>query len=162
MRISDWSSDVCSSDLIVSDVGGLLGGSIEIKAEFFDFVRHQGPVAASQFSDPPAYVSGEAQPLFAADGSGKLFGIPPLRRIAGKSQHLFVIQRQLENFRTCLERAAYGDYWIARLGGLKQPLDGRQRFISRQRHANPSRARSEEQTSELKSLMRISYAVFCL
>src|SRR3546814_2059917 len=117
MRISDWSSDVCSSDLqfadqlgriaaqnridesadilfrrfrrqsvnrIVSDVGGLLGGSIEIKAEFFDFVRHQGPVAASQFSDPPADVSGEAQPLFAADGSGKLFGIPPLRRIAGK------------------------------------------------------------------------------
>src|SRR3546814_7319091 len=56
---------------IVSDVGGLLGGSIEIKAEFFDFVRHQGPVAASQFSDPPADVSGEAQPLFAADGSGK-------------------------------------------------------------------------------------------
>src|SRR3546814_17084785 len=78
--------------------------------------------------------------LFAADGSGKLFGIPPLRRIAGKSQHLFVIQRPLENFRTCLERAAYGDYWIARLGGLKQPLDGRQRFISRLRPANPSLA----------------------
>src|SRR3546814_2840121 len=144
---------VHSVNRIVSDVGGLLGGSIEIKAEFFDFVRHQGPVSASQFSDPPADVSGEAQPRFAADGSGKLFGIPPLRRIAGKSQHLFVIQRQLENFRTCLERAAYGDYWIARLGGLKQPLDGRQRFISR---------RSEEHTSELQSLMRISYAVFCL
>src|SRR3546814_10155338 len=77
-----------SVNRIVSDVGGLLGGSIEIKAEFFDFVRHQGPIAASQFSDPPADVSGEAQPLFAADGSGKLFGIPPLRRIAGKSQHL--------------------------------------------------------------------------
>src|SRR3546814_1469601 len=27
---------------------------------------------------------------------------------------------------------------------------------------NPSRARSEEHTSELQSLMRISYAVFCL
>src|SRR3546814_8343256 len=111
MRISDWSSDVCSSDL---------------------------------------------------------------RRIAGKSQHRFVIQRQLKDLRTCLERAAYGDYWIARLGGLKQPLNGRQRFISRQHHANPSRAskkgdegsfigkRSEEHTSELQSLMRISYAVFCL
>src|SRR3546814_13656539 len=74
-----------SVNRIVSDVGGLLGGSIEIKAEFFDFVRHQGPVAASQFSDPPADVSGEAQPLFAADGSGKLFGIPPLRRIADRT-----------------------------------------------------------------------------
>src|SRR3546814_2315933 len=30
------------------------------------------------------------------------------------------------------------------------------------RHAPRSRARSEEHTSELQSLMRISYAVFCL
>src|SRR3546814_8603233 len=29
-------------------------------------------------------------------------------------------------------------------------------------HPNPSRRRSEEHTSELQSLMRISYAVFCL
>src|SRR3546814_12241375 len=42
-----------SVNRIVSDVGGLPGGSIEIKAEFFDFVRHQGPVAASEFSYPP-------------------------------------------------------------------------------------------------------------
>src|SRR3546814_19854191 len=30
------------------------------------------------------------------------------------------------------------------------------------RHADPDRDRSEEHTSELQSLMRISYAVFCL
>src|SRR3546814_1727193 len=29
-------------------------------------------------------------------------------------------------------------------------------------HLTPARGRSEEQTSELQSLMRISYAVFCL
>src|SRR3546814_8305351 len=29
-------------------------------------------------------------------------------------------------------------------------------------HASPGRSRSEEHTSELQSLMRISYAVFCL
>src|SRR3546814_21114288 len=111
-----------------------------IHTELHTLSLHDALPIASQFIDPPADVSGEAQPLFAADGSGKLFGIPPLRRIAGKSQHLFVIQRQLENFRTCLERAASGDYWIARLGVLQQTLDGRPRFISRHRHANPSHA----------------------
>src|SRR3546814_4106561 len=34
--------------------------------------------------------------------------------------------------------------------------------IVRTRRADPGRARSEEHTSELQSLMRISYAVFCL
>src|SRR3546814_5352918 len=35
--------------------------------------------------------------------------------------------------------------------------------VARQRHAFPEgRLRSEEHTSELQSLMRISYAVFCL
>src|SRR3546814_7056494 len=32
----------------------------------------------------------------------------------------------------------------------------------RQRHRSAARGRSEEHTSELQSLMRISYAVFCL
>src|SRR3546814_3746889 len=39
---------------------------------------------------------------------------------------------------------------------LAQPVD----LLGRQRH--PLVARSEEHTSELQSLMRISYAVFCL
>src|SRR3546814_4609030 len=36
------------------------------------------------------------------------------------------------------------------------------RLISRPRRSQPTRIRSEEHTSELQSLMRISYAVFCL
>src|SRR3546814_4774548 len=41
---------------------------------------------------------------------------------------------------------------------------GRRRVLSRTRPAEPDAAsqRSEEHTSELQSLMRISYAVFCL
>src|SRR3546814_8263860 len=35
-------------------------------------------------------------------------------------------------------------------------------FFSISRRADPQYERSEEHTSELKSLMRISYAVFCL
>src|SRR3546814_1027106 len=34
--------------------------------------------------------------------------------------------------------------------------------LSAKRAANPPKCRSEEHTSELQSLMRISYAVFCL
>src|SRR3546814_4622684 len=47
-------------------------------------------------------------------------------------------------------------------GRLRGELEGRRRprrRRSRRRHAG---ARSEEHTSELQSLMRISYAVFCL
>src|SRR3546814_1563439 len=62
--------------------------------------------------------------------------------------------------------------------GQRQPVDVRgQRGINRERHWHPLaltrreclvvetkalRLRSEEHTSELQSLMRISYAVFCL
>src|SRR3546814_18021276 len=38
----------------------------------------------------------------------------------------------------------------------------RPRGSNRRQHLQPARRRSEEHTSELQSLMRISYAVFCL
>src|SRR3546814_5213575 len=38
----------------------------------------------------------------------------------------------------------------------------RQRLVGRQDERRPLQLRSEEHTSELQSLMRISYAVFCL
>src|SRR3546814_7845960 len=59
----------------------------------------------------------------------------------------------------------------ARLGGLEQGLDGvecgfpfqqHMRLLAVRRRTARRRIRSEEHTSELQSLMRISYAVFCL
>src|SRR3546814_9031447 len=54
-------------------------------------------------------------------------------------------------------------------GNAVRPQYDRRRRSFRARHANgpvrrlcPGRIRSEEHTSELQSLMRISYAVFCL
>src|SRR3546814_7650216 len=44
--------------------------------------------------------------------------------------------------------------------GLYEPIHGSAPDIAGQGKANP--LRSEEHTSELQSLMRISYAVFCL
>src|SRR3546814_1420202 len=43
-----------------------------------------------------------------------------------------------------------------------RPRGGRRRRRRDGRHPGPAGRRSEEHTSELQSLMRISYAVFCL
>src|SRR3546814_2675164 len=46
--------------------------------------------------------------------------------------------------------------------GVKRPLDNQEFFIRLGQKLIKALDRSEEHTSELQSLMRISYAVFCL
>src|SRR3546814_4962944 len=94
MRISDWSSDVCSSDLVGIAVVGILGALGRVVAEVVRLSQH-GAEAAHLPHQP-------------------LQGLIAGARAVGKK--LAVLLRQ----------------------------------------------RSEEHTSELQSLMRISYAVFCL
>src|SRR3546814_7404622 len=100
MRISDWSSDVCSSDLISAIQPGQA-----IKTVFRSqplFVRHLTPKEIAE---------ADAVPL-----------------------------GDLRDPQTLEERTAEGKKeWLITMG-----------------------VRSEEHTSELQSLMRISYAVFCL
>src|SRR3546814_2918049 len=110
MRISDWSSDVCSSDLD-------------------RFVRAHPRIGAAQAFDDHA-------PQRAA-----AVGLQRRRRL--REQH----RQQAEPLQPeeALLRVA-GQEQLQAL--LEQP--GRRRV------------RSEEHTSELQSLMRISYAVFCL
>src|SRR3546814_3550128 len=115
MRISDWSSDVCSSDLPAS---------------------RSGP-----------NVHGDSSPLSMAGGDG--CGWP-----AGREHYIrpgFGLKHRQNAERACainrlvpVLRAQLGKH----LGNI--PFD---RFVAE---------RSEEHTSELQSLMRISYAVFCL
>src|SRR3546814_5071051 len=102
MRISDWSSDVCSSDLLV----------------FAQQRLHSGDLAAK--ADPR-----EAQAL-----------------------------EVLERDRLALHHLAGRD---PRDASLEQD-----RIEARARRAVDRTGRSEEHTSEFQSLMRISYAVFCL
>src|SRR3546814_8847401 len=114
MRISDWSSDVCSSDLA-------LGLVREAKARGL-------PVTCGI---TPAH-------LFLSDtaiGDFRTFArlSPPLRSEADRH--------------ACL--AAVADGTIDVLASGHDPR-------------GPEDKRSEEHTSELQSLMRISYAVFCL
>src|SRR3546814_6787936 len=127
MRISDWSSDVCSSDL-VQTCGGLTGvrakaalggdhGSVSLEGFHMEFhVRLDG---ARPDLDALGDAIREVDPsaLLDIDSSGALL------RVAA---------------------AVQAPELIALLGGAGSPV------------------RSEEHTSELQSLMRIPYAVFCL
>src|SRR3546814_8022742 len=90
MRISDWSSDVCSSDLADD---------------------------AEQFPADPAAQHRARRPAFPCAGAHQLFALGQAARDRQDQGH---------------------------------------------RHVGGVLGRSEEHTSELQSLMRISYAVFCL
>src|SRR3546814_3872907 len=106
MRISDWSSDVCSSDLL----------------------EHQAP---------------SREPVGARDG---------LQRLA----HHGLVQRGL--------LGGEADHVVGLGLGRQVRCDARVDLAATQEERAHERGegRSEEHTSELQSLMRISYAVFCL
>src|SRR3546814_2838834 len=116
MRISDWSSDVCSSDLIDRQ---LLAGGIE--AGRARLHRQQRALAGAI----------EPDLVQAPWRAGRLQRLGDLERLQG--------------------RVAADQRLDQRAGGRAQVL---QALIELRR--------SEEHTSELQSLMRTSYAVFCL
>src|SRR3546814_5192154 len=106
MRISDWSSDVCSSDL-----------PRRLRARLRRFRAHL------------------LDPIGADDDLGAL------ARIVVDDEIVLLV----------------GDRAVARadLGHVAHDIVGHDLAV-------PDHLRSEEHTSELQSLMRISYAVFCL
>src|SRR3546814_7682359 len=110
MRISDWSSDVCSSDL----------------PEFTDEVVGRPDVKA-MVEKVNFYVSEEAEK-------------------AGYDKMTTIIDIHLKDGRKVSGRADFGK------GSPANPMT----------YDEVADKRSEEHTSELQSLMRISYAVFCL
>src|SRR3546814_1607200 len=110
MRISDWSSDVCSSDLdgsLESPVDGGRRGSLSIDDE----------------------------------------GTPTQENILIEDGIL---------------KAYMQDRLNARLMGVAPTGNGRRESFAHAPMPRMTNTRSEEHTSELQSLMRISYAVFCL
>src|SRR3546814_10061610 len=121
MRISDWSSDVCSSDLHSVGEGGI--------------VRQEDRLA------------GRIMLRLAEQVSSSPFGI------------IFPIGNHHDFRRT--SHHVDSDNAIKLSLGLRHPCIARASDdIDR---LDPLRAiRSEEHTSELQSLMRLSYAVFCL
>src|SRR3546814_2573087 len=119
MRISDWSSDVCSSDLL--DLGSIGHVSPKRREEFLSFVT------ALQSGDP-----------------------------GGLADTLALWSEGYDVPRDNVVRAA--ERLVARHGGGRIVLGALiADFLPILRNE-----RSEEHTSEIQSLMRNSYDVFCL
>src|SRR3546814_10363968 len=124
MRISDWSSDVCSSDLVALEkIAPASQFLVQIELESHqtgDFQRFENAVRA----------------------------IPQVTRCVavggGVDYFLEVVARDVSAYQALI------DDILERRIGVKRYFT----FVVTKR--------SEEHTSELQSLMRISYAVFCL
>src|SRR3546814_7600994 len=116
MRISDWSSDVCSSDLLGAWSGARL-----------------------------VFTSGATEALALALSRTRADHV-----LVGATEHDAVLRAAPDAPRIAVDRSGLADLEALRreLGGSGPALVAVQR--------------SEEHTSELQSLMRISYAVFCL
>src|SRR3546814_7346497 len=136
MRISDWSSDVCSSDLF-------LHGDRAALSRLVRDARTRNSQGLGRFS--------RVRPRDPVDQLWPLLAQPAAAPAQGARPHR-ADDRARRDPRRGRQCPAAGD---ARLGYLL-----RARLLRREpaRH----RLRSEEHTSELQSLMRISYAVFCL
>src|SRR3546814_9219128 len=138
MRISDWSSDVCSSDLTVT-------------------VRL--PVARAQ-----RRIQRRQQAIDRA-------GVGARKRLGHQRLHPDAIrmQGQAGRAREDQQLAAHvlagqvdPRIWLGVAGIARLSHEIRERPLAVVAAEQPAQRRSEEHTSELQSLMRISYAVFCL
>src|SRR3546814_7694033 len=124
MRISDWSSDVCSSDLPQA--------AAALPEPSFDIIRiepdGQSIIAGRAAPGSEWILLNNGSPIAAlrADANGEWVVLPDSALVPGANDFSLV------------------------------PKTERGRVVL------PAPARSEEHTSELQSLMRISYAVFCL
>src|SRR3546814_8941858 len=118
MRISDWSSDVCSSDLSVLESHG--------------WTIHR-VWSTDWFQRPNEQLERIVERIEAAKAEHDA------QATAAKAQRAYPSGEDRRDGRRERERQRFG-----------------------LRRLNSSMRRSEEHTSELQSLMRISYAVFCL
>src|SRR3546814_3381075 len=127
MRISDWSSDVCSSDLANAPF-------IKIEATKFTEVGYVGRDVDTIIRD-------------LVEISVKQSRDVQMRRVRAQAED--AAEDRILDVLISPARDAQGE-------PVREENNARQTFRKRLRE------RSEEHTSELQSLMRSSYAVFCL
>src|SRR3546814_1290342 len=125
MRISDWSSDVCSSDL---EVGEVVTRSSNNMLGYWNLPD----ATATTMTDDGWIRTGDAGYL---DADGYLF-------IHDRMKDMIITGGE-NVYPAEVESAIFGHPAVQEVAVFGIP-------------------RSEEHTSELQSLMRISYAVFCL
>src|SRR3546814_9157942 len=148
MRISDWSSDVCSSDLKLL---GIVVNVEDIGVAAVNAVAHH-PDAA----DEHAILVERQSSRIGGEAERRAFGADQRRGARRAETRHKVAARQLAELHPEQGSAFEPD---GGRRGREMLLDDLARGARRK---GVAAARSEEHTSELQSLMRISYAVFCL
>src|SRR3546814_1644687 len=142
MRISDWSSDVFSSDLIFEPLG-LVGDVLDAPGGFEIF---QGKDRLIASLNSHGIVVNLDKSIGKIDGGSRILYPGFVIFIPGSQiTGLVIIGQQAQ-------RLLLSGVFCQR-NCLFQPVNNL---------LNGRSVRSEEHTSELQSLMRISYAVFCL
>src|SRR3546814_7585688 len=136
MRISDWSSDVCSSDRDTKS-GDNAGSPVSITDSRGEKIELDNPatrVVSLEWMQTESLVS---------------LGVMPVAHADGDAYNTWVANAQVDDS-------------VKDVGKRAEPS------VTEIMKADPelviadSTSRSEEHTSELQSIMRISYAVFCL
>src|SRR3546814_5598162 len=122
MRISDWSSDVCSSDLLVSPDRAVILGGIGLDLQEWSYSKPDAEAATFIMVGRLLRDKGVEEYVEAAKALHPHY----------PKAHFLLVGGHDEN--PAAMSLAEVQSWV----------------------------RSEEHTSELQSLMRISYAVFCL
>src|SRR3546814_1098452 len=159
MRISDWSSDVCSSDLLAVTLlaAGPLAqaagtsGTPDLLARHIDLGAHMNPDGTTTPFDPGVSC------LNVSLAGAKLFDTPPPEEHGWKA---------LANLLQSLTPSVNTDIPLtpsqikARISALLDNGQNQQDLAHIEKRLTQEQARSEEHTSELQSLMRNSYAVF--
>src|SRR3546814_1588774 len=144
MRISDWSSDVCSSDLAKEGAGPV---TLSADLGYLKLVlTHAAAVHG---------VDVKVEPVDLARVALKRLGLISKSRQRDRRPTPDEIRRLLDHF----DHNRYLVIPMGRIVRFALASAMRQEEISRIRWSDVDR--SEEQTSELQSLMPISYAVFC-
>src|SRR3546814_10816013 len=138
MRISDWSSDVCSSDL------NSYSGFAQVTAPLGE--RTNVTVGARYTHDK---ISGYGEQNYVIPGVGEISAAPP------GVPNPFADETKTNAF---TYRVAFDHHFTDDVMAYASVSRG---FKAGAYNTLPLQ-RSEEHTSELQSLMRISYAVFCL
>src|SRR3546814_3025882 len=140
MRISDWSSDVCSSDLIPAPgepLDRLPGDMVLVRNGSSMLAASQRPVSRDEYA---RFASATGREPARCRVSASL-----LRVLAPRDWTSPGFEQSGNDPVVCVSWADANAYarWLA------------------QRSAHAYRLRSAEHTSELQSLLRTSYAIFC-
>src|SRR3546814_4259262 len=163
MRISDWSSDVCSSDLSARRQAAASGGPrcqampcrSPARAEDAAPGSRNRCCAQNPKQGSPAPLSCRRSNHMGFFGWRTVGFVEPAREIG----HALLPTERLRQPKFARDEAAVG-HEIALITGPPVLMLGAHRPSGQE--LDVLKQRSEEHTSELQSLMRISYAVFCL